>query len=123
VVSLSTHWFLACRGENLKVIVSKGKGKINKKRGLQVIGHQIEGLNVFSVEHLTNQTQPAHCHPNGFEIVFVSRGRICYETSEGNFNVAEGNLIFFPKGVVHKPVPSKGSVAVVIRNSKEKILV
>jgi mannose-6-phosphate isomerase-like protein (cupin superfamily) len=62
---------------------------------------------VLSVVNVENRTLDFHVHENSDELFYVIAGAFRLETEDGNFDVAEGELIIVPKGVRHRPVVTK----------------
>ncbi len=58
----------------------------------------------LSVVNVENRTLDFHVHENSDELFYVIEGAFRLETEEGNFDVAEGELIIVPKGTRHRPV-------------------
>ncbi len=88
-----------------KVNLAKTANAIHGLYVYQKIG-MLNG-NVLSVVNVENRTLDFHVHENSDELFYVIEGSFRLETEEGNFDVAEGELIVVPKGVRHRPVVTK----------------
>jgi mannose-6-phosphate isomerase-like protein (cupin superfamily) len=59
-----------------------------------------------------------HKHENDDEVFFVLEGAMVLETEKGNFDLGQYEGTCVPKGMMHRPVVSKGKAVVLMIENK-----
>jgi quercetin dioxygenase-like cupin family protein len=78
----------------------------------EMIGAKENGAELTTVGQTTyprgGRGHEAHLHPNAEETLVVVSGSGRYQVGDETFDIAEGDVVFVPRGVVHATVSSPG---------------
>jgi len=102
------------------VVKAKKVKKSDKKKKLKlVIPQKFGGILVNYLEFDADGVGDMHMHPDGFEMVYLLKGRLEFEST---ILSEKGDMACFPAGVWHKDKFTKGTQLMVIRAGSNKVI-
>ncbi|UBM59052.1 helix-turn-helix domain-containing protein [Marinilongibacter aquaticus] len=80
-----------------------------------ILNHKIERSSVeISLLNIKGNAQRDRVSTDGFEYIYVVRGDIDYELGDKQFELCEGDSLFFDGGIPHVPINRKKSDALIL---------
>lgn len=96
--------------------------KTDPARSFSVVGFADTGgliSNLITIDK--SSLGERHVHENGFELVFLVKGKQDFITDSGKYTLSEpGDRIYFPTGCAHADVYYAGTTVLVVRDTNDK---